>query len=106
MKRDEILDNAKICTTQDRNNQYGEPEDVFKDIARLWDAYTQIAADLRDDIKETEFDVCMKQILLKIVRALHNHEHMDNYIDIAGYAACCGEIASKEKTEPLNWAIK
>lgn len=106
MKRGKILDNAKICTTQDRNNQYGEPEDVFKDIARLWDAYAEIIYDLRDVYEETEFDVCMKQILLKIARALHNPEHMDNYVDIAGYAACCGEIATSEKTEPLNWAIK
>ena len=82
---------------KDRNNEYGEPEDVFEDIARLWDAYTKIVAYLRNDYIENEFDVCMKQILLKIVRAAHNPEYMDNYIDIAGYAACAAEVVLKNK---------
>ena len=106
MKRYEILNNARLCVTQDRNNLYGEPEDVLSNVALLWDAYTKIVAYLRDVYEETDFDVCMKQILLKVARALHNPEHIDNYVDIAGYAACCGEIATSKKTEPLDWAIK
>ena len=30
--------------------------------------------------------------LLKVARANENPSHADNYIDIAGYAACAGEI--------------
>ena len=99
MKRDEILDNAKICTTQDRNIQYGEPEDNFGRIAELWSAYL-------DGIDVSSHDVAMMMILFKVARSASNLAHVDNYIDIAGYAACGGEIASKKKTEPLNWAIK
>lgn len=97
--REAILKNAEKCVLQDRNNQYGEPEDVFEDIALLWDSYTKITTWLRDDYKENEFDVCMKQILLKIVRAIHNPAHMDNYVDIAGYAACAGELVAKNLIE-------
>jgi hypothetical protein len=31
---------------------------------------------------------------LKTVRAWSNPEHFDNWVDMAGYAACGGEIAT------------
>ena len=34
--------------------------------------------------------------LLKIARISKNPQHMDNWVDLAGYAACGGEIAGKE----------
>ena len=39
MTRKEILAEAEKCVCSDRNLQYGEPEDNFSDIARLWSAY-------------------------------------------------------------------
>lgn len=34
--RADILDKAKQCVCQDRDNQYGSPEDNFRIIAALW----------------------------------------------------------------------
>jgi hypothetical protein len=38
----------------------------------------------------------MMLALLKIGRIATGHTKADNYIDLAGYAACAGEIAMKE----------
>lgn len=96
MKRKEILENAIKCVTQDRNIEYGEPEENFGKIADLWGTYL--------DIHIRPYDVAMMMILFKMARSTSNPAHIDNYIDIAGYAACGGEIASK-KTEPLDLVI-
>jgi len=34
--------------------------------------------------------------LMKIARLRHNHGHADSWIDLAGYAACGGEIGTRE----------
>lgn len=102
MKREEILNNAKLCITQDRNNQYGEPEDVFSFVAAKW----QVHIDNRPTGPLTAHDVAMMMIDLKTARSTSNPAHIDNYVDIAGYAACGGEIVSEKKTESLDLVIK
>ncbi len=87
MKREEILKRAAEIVTKDRNEQYGEPEDNFENIARLWSAYLLTGIDA--------LDVGIMMILFKIARTPITRGTLDTYIDIAGYAACAGEIASK-----------
>ena len=99
--RKEILAYAKKFTTQDRYNLYGEPEDVFSFVAAKW----QVHIDNRPPGPLTAHDVAMMMIDLKTARSTNNPAHMDNYIDIAGYAACGGEIVSK-KAEPLDLIIR
>ena len=84
MTRKEILDAAAQCVTQDRRVQYGAPEDNFSCIAKLWTAYK--------DIEFTAHDVGMLLALVKIGRIKSGQAKADNYIDLAGYAACAGEI--------------
>ena len=84
--REEVLNAALEATTQ-RNVEYGKPENVFARIAHLWRAYLYMTI--------TETDVANMMILLKIARAKSNPDHFDNYVDIAGYAAC-GWDAHKE----------
>ena len=40
-------------------------------------------------------DVANMMVLLKIARAKENPKHMDNWVDMAGYATCAGEIAAE-----------
>jgi hypothetical protein len=86
--RAEILATATEYVTRDRNAQYGEPEDLFAVIADLWSAY------LGKEIGAT--DVALMMALLKIARARANPGNVDNWIDLAGYAACGGEIATND----------
>lgn len=87
INRKTILETAEACVCRDRQDQYGKPEDSFSEIAMLWTAYTG------NDISPV--DVAQMMILLKVARAKGNPKHQDNWIDIAGYAACAGEIAAE-----------
>lgn len=84
-KRAAILDTAKGYVTKDRQATHGEPEDSFGMIARLWSAY------LGQEIKS--HDVCSMMALLKVARAKSNPANDDNWVDMAGYAACGAEVA-------------
>lgn len=84
--RKTILDAAEKCVCHDRQDTHGRPEDSFGDIADLWAAYKGVEFD--------PVDVAQMMILLKVGRAKENPKHTDNWIDIAGYAACAGEIAA------------
>ena len=91
--REEILREAIRTVCEDRNTQYGEPEDSFRVIAELWNTY------VREECVSPGAVVCisaedvgMLMVLFKVARAIYGTK-ADTYIDIAGYAACAGEIA-------------
>ena len=88
MKRPDILDTAKKCVCGDREQDYGSPEDNFTKIARLWSAYHGQAF--------TAVDVAVFLSLVKIGRISSGHGKADNWVDLAGYAACGGELDSKQ----------
>ena len=97
--RGEILDKAKSCVCQDRNRAYGEPEDGFKLIAALWEpVIRESCVSAGADVSVLPETVALLMSLLKIARAAANPGHLDNWVDLAGYAACGGEIACKEDT--------
>lgn len=88
MKRAEILEVAKACVCGEREQDYGTPEDSFGLIAQLWTVY-----------KGTMFtakDVAMMMALLKVAR-ICNSDKADSFVDLAGYAACAGEIATRQE---------
>ena len=85
-QRGKILNEAKTCVCSDREKDYGTPEQNFGIIADLWSHYT--------DIKIKPEDVACMMILLKVARVKSGNGKHDNWVDIAGYAACGGEIQS------------
>lgn len=88
--RIELLDLANECVCGDRNLQYGEPEDNFSDIAKLWSSYL--------DIEIGSEDVAIMMCLFKIARLKSSYyESKDSWVDLIGYAACGGEIALRGK---------
>ena len=97
MTRDEILDAAKKCVSGNRDQDYGKPENNFKRIASLWSAY--LYGDALQDFPETPLltaeDVAAMMALVKIARIGSGHAKEDNWIDLAGYAACGGEIETE-----------
>lgn len=92
--RAEILDSAKKCVCEDRNGQYGEPEDSFKNIAEYWEVYLRHNCVCTDaDVCVTPADVAMMMALFKIARIeTAEMPSLDSYIDAAGYIACGGGI--------------
>lgn len=91
MTRKECLEQAMGCVLRDRNNEYGEPEDCFGMIARMWGAYLGVCV--------SAHDVAAMMALLKIARFRHNPSHEDNAVDCAGYAACMAETATAWERE-------
>lgn len=87
MTRAETLDKAKQCVCGMREKEYGSPENNFHVIADLWGIYM--------GIEFTATDVAMMMALLKIARIRSGSASEDSFVDLAGYAACGAEIASK-----------
>lgn len=92
MTRKEILETAAKCVVGDREEDYGSPEQNFDRIAALWSIYLGIA-----DI--TAKDVAAMLALLKIARIASGHAKRDNWVDLAGYAACGGEIEASHAAD-------
>lgn len=97
MTRAEVLDTAKEIVTADRDEQYGEPEDSFELIGSLWAAYLWGRGVHIDFL--TAYDVAAMMALLKIARVATGAGKADNWVDLAGYAACGGELQSEERLE-------
>jgi hypothetical protein len=77
MKVKNILITAEEATSGKRQEDYGSPEDSFKDIADLWSAYIGYPF--------SPIEVAHMMILLKVARNGHAYKE-DNCVDIAGYA--------------------
>ena len=95
--RQRVLKEAEKCVCGKREKDYGTPEDSFRPIAQLWEIYIRerTVGGLTDVCVNPE-DVAIMMAMLKIARLANNPEHMDSWVDLAGYAACGGEIAGKE----------
>lgn len=94
MTREEILTKAKECVCGQREQDYSTPESNFQLIADLWTDY------LGRLISST--DVAMMMALLKIARIKNGGGTGDSFVDLAGYAACGGELNSRSKDVQNN----
>lgn len=86
MTRPEILEAARQCVCGDREQDYGSPENNFQRIAGMWSAYLGVPI--------RTWDVAAMLAQLKLARIGSGHAKADNWIDLAGYAACGGELES------------
>lgn len=91
MIRKEILDEAARIVTGERQAQYGDAEDSFGLIGGLWSDYLNHPVSSKD--------VALMMILLKVAREKGGKGKADNWVDIAGYAACGGEVATAETVD-------
>lgn len=82
--REQVLSAARACVCGDREQDYGSPENNFRAIANLWQDYLGYPV--------TPTDVACLMALLKIARIQSGHAKKDNWIDLAGYAACGAEL--------------
>lgn len=94
MTRTEILEAANRIVCGERETQYGAPEDNFAVIALLWNAYLYGVGGA-GGIELDRTDVAAMMALLKIARISSGSGKDDNWIDLAGYAACGGELMAK-----------
>lgn len=93
-EREQTLQEAQKIVCGDRDTQYGRPEDNFKTVAAYWTQYITG----KGALPLSETDVANMMILFKIARNTPNTKH-DNWVDIAGYAACGSECDSTKGRE-------
>ena len=97
MNRKEILDTAKQFVAEDRNTEYGEPEDSFAFIGELWSTYLKRRRTPSPRTDTDAYDVALMMGLMKVARAAMRPKNADSLVDLAGYAACAGETLDKTR---------
>lgn len=94
------LDEAKQIVTGNRPEQYGQPEDCFALIGRLWSEW--LGHKLSRPL--TAQDVAALLVLFKVARAQQDSDKerpikRDTWVDIAGYSECGSRCASSQNGE-------
>ncbi|MDD8022444.1 MAG: DUF6378 domain-containing protein [Paracoccaceae bacterium] len=87
--RSAVLDCAREAVLKDRAATHGAPEDTFGMLAALWS--------VRLNMMITPAQVAIMLIDLKTARAWENPGHDDNWVDMAGYAACGASLADADR---------
>lgn len=77
----------KAVHAEDMDHDYGKPEDNFATIAALWNTY----------LEALDCD-CLELNARDVARAATSTK-CDHWVDIAGYAACGGEIDGTPEEE-------
>lgn len=86
MNRNELLESAQALISGERHQDYGEARDNFADIGQLWERVLGVP------VSPEQYALCM--VLVKVARLVSNPGHEDSWLDICGYAALGGEIAT------------
>lgn len=86
-----VLGNA-MKAVGDRGLNYGKPEDNFERIAARWRAHLRNR--FGQDIAIDAASVAVMMSDVKLARIEHMPNHPDSWVDLAGYAACGGEITA------------
>lgn len=97
MNRSDILREANRLITGDRAQTYGDARESFERIGQLWSALF--------GVEFTGSDVALALAILKIHRAKSGPEHLDSWIDLAGYSALGGEIAGAGAAEVVDTVV-
>ena len=76
----------------ERDRQHGAMLENHENIARLWSAYLEVEI--------TAVQAALMLNLLKVARTKTGDFNLDDYLDMAGYSGCAGEIASRMEDRP------
>lgn len=89
MNRIILLNRAidKVMNTQ----EYGTPENNFATIANFWTLYLSEKYDI--GLHLTVADVALMMDLVKTARLIKTPDHLDSWVDKAGYSACGAEVS-------------
>ena len=88
MKKDKLLETAKSYVCGPREETYGSAHENFGRIASLWSAYLGCTV--------SPAQVACMMVLMKMSRLDKTPDHIDSWVDIAGYAACGCEVSTEQ----------
>lgn len=96
MNAQQIAETAASLVGGDRAVTHGDMVVSHGNIAGMWSAYLGCIG-VRVELSAR--DAAMMMALVKVARSTHGAHNPDDYVDLAGYAAVAGEIASREVRE-------
>lgn len=77
----------------DRARTHGDKGKNFRTTAILWQAYEDAKREAGAGDLERPMDFALKMVLAKMSRILSGEYNQDDFVDMAGYAGCAGEVA-------------
>jgi hypothetical protein len=83
MKAEQLLEHAADIVTR-RRREYGEPVEVFGDIAKRWSLVLGL------EVSPAQAVLCLLDV--KMARLARDPKHLDSQVDVAGYAAVLREV--------------
>lgn len=95
MKASDIAKKASELVNGERDRQHGDKVKNFDNIAKLWNAYLDVASK-RTGRPIDARDVGNMMALMKVARQFSGEFNVDDFVDAVGYLSCAGEIASLE----------
>lgn len=101
MNKADLLKEA-LGIVEKRGLSYGKPENNFARISQLWSIYFGMReATTREGMYLVdETDVAILMVLMKVARLMERPDHLDSWLDIAGYAACGAEVSRAGEPPP------
>jgi Domain of unknown function (DUF6378) len=76
----EQFDAAYARVTLDRRDIYGDPEDTYRRIAAM--------RTIVDECNDPQIREILAMIVTKVARLVQTPDHLDSWVDVAGYARC------------------
>ncbi len=87
LKAADICAQAAVLVRGERQTTHGDKVQCLQNVAALWSAYLGSTVDAHD--------AALMLVLLKLARSKTGTFNIDDYLDMAGYAGCAGEIAGR-----------
>jgi hypothetical protein len=84
----QYCETAGDLVSNDRAQTHGDASKSFDIVARLWSAY------LTTNIAGSQVPLMM--MMFKVARSMNGNFNKDDYVDMCGYAALAGEMATKQ----------
>ena len=83
MTAEEFLEHAAGVVAR-RRREYGEPADLFRDIAKRWSLVLGV------EVSPAQTVLCMLDV--KMARLTRDPRHADSITDVAGYSGVLWEV--------------
>ncbi len=76
----EQFDAAYANVTLDRRHIYGAPDDTYRRVATL--------RSVVDECSDPQIREILGMVVTKVARLVQTPDHLDSWVDVAGYARC------------------
>ncbi|GAA4773131.1 hypothetical protein GCM10023219_20420 [Stakelama sediminis] len=86
----EQFDAAYANVTTDRRDVYGDPEDTYRRISTM--------RGIVDECPDPQIREILGMIMTKVARLVQSPDHLDSWVDIAGYSRCGVMLLSERQT--------